>query len=105
MTTDELKELHVQTCQKCLITMLAKNGAYNGYDDDALGNFKSVEDGICDAEVGLLVRLNDKWQRIKTLVRTSTDEGDEAIVDTIDDAVNYFILLKAIIIDKAREVK
>lgn len=104
MTYDELKELHVQTCQKCLITMLAKNGAYNGYDD-ALGNFKSVTDGICEAETGLLVRLNDKWQRIKTLVRKQTDEGDEAIVDTIDDAVNYFILLKAIILDKHKEVK
>ena len=105
MTLDELKEVHVKTCQKCLITMLAKNGAYNGYED-ALGNFKSVETkGICTAEQGILVRLSDKMERMQTLIIKGGECADEAVVDTVDDAINYLILLKAILIDKHRELQ
>lgn len=101
MTKDALKEFHVKTFQKCLNTMLQKNEDYNGHED-ALGNFKDVEErSITSSEVGVRVRINDKYNRMCNLFATrSNGSHDESLDDTIDDMINYLIILKAVMQDK-----
>ncbi len=68
-----------------------KNHDYSG--DDPLSNLKSsVEIGI-PAWKGILIRLMDKWARLKTFAKKETLEvKDESIKDTLMDSAVYSLL-------------
>jgi hypothetical protein len=74
----------------------AKGGDYSGGDRDMLANLRQCEDiGIAPWR-GVLVRISDKWERIKSLARNGRENSpavkDESILDTMLDAANYFML-------------
>ena len=95
MNTEQLKELFMQTFAKCTDTMLKKNHDYSK-GNNALRNFELVEYlGIADTPQGVLVRLSDKFMRICNLYNTDAKVKDEAVEDTIDDMINYLVILKA----------
>ncbi len=70
--------------KKCCEIGLKKNEAYGA---DNILRFK---------EKGLIVRLSDKYARIKNLLeneknKTKIDEFNETIKDTLEDIINYSI--------------
>lgn len=73
---------------------------YSG-DADCNQNIKACERlGIASAETGVLIRLMDKIQRVKTLLTSEAKVKDESILDTIIDARNYLCILYDLIQEK-----
>lgn len=92
MTTDELAlEIGQIFDQELLPLIKMKNLDYAGFDD-ALKVFREY------GSYGILVRLGDKYSRLKTLMaepRRPIKEiiTDEKIEDTVKDFLNYGLLL------------
>lgn len=86
-----------KTFKACLDTVKKKNADYSGKSVDPFKNFKnSIVVGV-SPEKAILVRLMDKMSRISSLIENNPEVKEEAITDTIDDAINYFAILKAYI--------
>ena len=71
----------------------AKNADYG--DGKQLGNFMEAEDFGVEAWRGALVRLSDKYSRVKSLAKRINQEGevkDESFEDTLIDLANYALL-------------
>ncbi|MBU1173211.1 MAG: DUF1599 domain-containing protein [Proteobacteria bacterium] len=47
-------------------------------------------------EMGVVVRMNDKFARIKNLVKSGIDPIHEALADTYDDIAGYAILARMV---------
>ena len=77
---DELAKLHSR-----------KNHDYAGHDP--LSNFNACEDFGIPPWKGCLVRMSDKWNRIKNFARSdSLEVADETIEDTLKDLAVYSLL-------------
>ena len=101
MTSTELFSVADMTFTNCSTTLKAKNHDYAKNDADALRNFKAVEFfNLTDISVGVCVRLCDKFMRICNLLNSKAAVKDETIEDTIDDMINYLVILKSTIIEK-----
>lgn len=62
---------------------------------DPFQNFRMVESmGLCSVEVGILVRMSDKMQRISNLLSREAQVKDESISDTLSDLRNYANILQ-----------
>ena len=98
MTTDELLNLHDETCSNCREIMRRKNADYCGGSHDPFANFRiSSVFGIHPA-LGIMMRMTDKMQRIKAFVANgSLAVKAETFEDACDDLVNYSILLKGLL--------
>ena len=106
MNRDELLAFHKEFCEKTLAVMEAKNHDYAGSSgDDPFANFRAVELlGLCSKEKGVLVRMLDKFQRLKNFEEAGRlAVAGEGPLDTCLDTVNYAILLAAMITEKAGE--
>jgi len=69
-----------------------KNANYAGDGDDPFKNFRECWDFNIPAWKGILIRLSDKWSRIKNLAKGIEDKVGEAIDDTLmDNGVYSFI--------------
>lgn len=79
----------------CLETAVRKNHDYGGSNNDPFANFRNSTIAGVTVERGILVRLMDKMSRISTLLDKEAQVKDEAVNDTIDDAINYLAILKA----------
>jgi hypothetical protein len=107
ITTEELLALHQATSAECYSTMKAKNSDYTGGSgvDDPFANFNMAAAMGVDPVIGILLRMGDKMQRIRSFVN---DGGlkvkNETVYDACEDIVNYAILIKAMCVEKAREV-
>jgi hypothetical protein len=97
MTREELLRMHQETCDKCRQIMSAKNADYSHGNSPFL-NFRSSEIlGVHPAK-GLLIRVLDKIQRIKSYIdRGELSVKNESVEDAIEDVINYMILLKGMI--------
>ena len=97
----EFLDMARETCDKALEILGAKNDDYSTRDlqGDGLHNFRLIETyKLATAETGVFVRLSDKMTRIANFLNTGIlSVQDEKIEDTICDAMNYLIILKAII--------
>ena len=70
-----------------------KNADYG--DGRQLGNFMEAEDFGVEAWRGALVRLSEKYSRVKSLAKRVNQEGevkDESFEDTLIDLANYALL-------------
>lgn len=79
---EEMREIHNR-----------KNADYG--NGKQLGNFEEAKDFGVTAFQGVLVRISDKYSRIKSLSKRENNEGevkDESIEDTLLDLANYAIL-------------
>lgn len=70
----------------------AKNHDYAGEGGDPYSNFRECEDIGIPAWKGILIRMSDKWSRIKNLVDSDPAVKGESIKDTLLDLANYSIL-------------
>ena len=98
MTLQQLLELHQETTDKCRQIMKKKNSDYTGGKkaDDVFANFRCSTILDVHPVVGIMMRVMDKIQRIKTF----TNDGELSVSgETVDDAceeiINYAILAKA----------
>jgi hypothetical protein len=88
-----------QTFNECLIILSNKNHDYSKGDDE-FRNFKlisKIRKNITPAD-GIIVRITDKIARIGNLLDLKTEVirvKDEKLEDTIKDAINYLVILKA----------
>jgi hypothetical protein len=104
MENKELFSIAESTFKACLDTMAKKNHDYAKDTVDALRNFKAVEYfKLTDSSTGIAVRLCDKWMRICNLLNTAAHVKDEKVEDTINDMINYLVILKASIVERDRE--
>ena len=75
------------TFKKCLTIVDSKNADYAN-NDDPFQNFRAAEqNGIMPTEVGMLIRMQDKWARIINLIKRGgkSHVKDESLDDTILD--------------------
>jgi hypothetical protein len=99
----KLKQIHKDTTEKCLDIMLKKNSDYTGGENsnDVFANFRMSEFFDVDPIIGIMMRVLDKIQRIKSF----TNDGelkvnDESVYDACEDVVNYAILAKAMFVER-----
>lgn len=73
----------------------AKNADYTGGSDDAFANFKVTEHlGLSDARTGVLIRMVDKIQRVKSfIVKGELKVKDESATDAVRDIIGYSLIL------------
>jgi len=82
-----------------------KNADYSGGSEDALANFKLCQTaGLAEAETGILIRMMDKIQRVKSFVsKGSLQVEDETAKDAARDLIGYSICLLALLEDRQTE--
>lgn len=112
MNVQDMVQRHQEICDKAREVMEKKNHDYAAPSErraDPLAifaNFRQCEFlNICSVESGMLVRLSDKFSRICNLLREGHQRSikDEAVTDTIQDAINYLILLQ-LYLEASKEV-
>jgi hypothetical protein len=103
MNKQALLKIHNETCRQALAIMDVKNNDYSGgeHAHDALANFKASESLGLHPITGLLLRMQDKLQRLKSFANDGKlAVPNESAEDACLDLVNYAILAKALIIDE-----
>jgi hypothetical protein len=99
ITREQLLDLHTETCGSALKIMVDKNTDY-GATDDALRNFRLCENMGIPIDIGILTRLGDKMARIgKIITSGKVAVKSETVEDTIMDAINYLVILRAAIME------
>jgi len=96
METDNvmLKDME-STFKECLEVAKKKNADYAGAGNDPFRNFRNSSVVGVPPQQGVMVRLMDKMSRIGNLLTKEAEVKDEAVEDTIDDAINYLAILKS----------
>jgi len=79
---------------RCLTIAAKKNADYTG-GADPFRNFRNAELVGVPVARGILVRITDKLARISTLLDKPPAVVDEALTDSLDDAINYLAILGA----------
>lgn len=92
-TNDLLQDMN-ETFIKCHEIARKKNSDYGG-GSDPYNNFRNTKIVGVSVQDGIMVRLTDKFSRIATLLKKKAEVSDESIEDTINDAINYFAILKS----------
>lgn len=102
-TREELLAMHETTCKAAVEIMKVKNADY-GASTDALRNFRLCDMLGVPLTHGIVTRLGDKLARIGKIVTSGeTAVKSETVTDTILDAINYLVILKAAIDEKDKE--
>lgn len=100
----QLFELHKETCEAARELMVKKSHDYTNGSTDPFANFRGSEFLNVPAEIGILIRMMDKFKRIETFVsKNDLKVEDENVFDSITDIINYSILLKGIILSRRKE--
>jgi len=75
----------------------AKNSDYTS-DDDAFGNFREAEDFGVSPLIGVVLRMSDKFKRVKSYCKTGgLCVQDESIMDAFKDIIGYSVMACAMI--------
>jgi hypothetical protein len=108
MNTEQLLNLHDETCGKCKEIMKQKNSDYTGGKNatDVFANFNSSIILDIHPVQGLLLRLIDKIQRIRSFTNDKQLQvSNESVEDACEDIVNYAILAKAMLIEERKKIE
>lgn len=82
----------------------AKNLDYSG-DKDPLRNLRQCADAGIDPWVGVVVRLTDKMDRLKSFAKARTFAvKDEGIADTLIDVANYALLCLVLFEEQEQQI-
>lgn len=96
MNTKEYLDLVEKEMKDLLEVLRAKNSDYTGGSQDPFSNFRVTEKlGLSSAETGILIRMVDKIQRVKSfLAKGKLEVKNEAVEDALRDIIGYsFIML------------
>ena len=81
-----------------------KNTDYSGggrKEDDPLANFKGSEEFGIDTGIGIILRMSDKFQRVKAFYKNGKMAvKGEGIKDAMRDIANYALLYNALLVEK-----
>jgi hypothetical protein len=105
MTQELYLSKFLEECEAEYALTKAKNSDYANAED-AFANFTLVEKmtgGRITTEMGFVVRISDKLQRIANLISHEPNVADEKITDTLRDLGTYSKLFK-IYMDSKREM-
>ena len=108
MNTEQLLNLHDETCSKCKEIMKKKNSDYTGGKNatDVFANFNSSVILDIHPVQGLLLRLIDKIQRIRSFTNDKQLQvSNESVDDACEDIINYAILAKAMLIEERKKIE
>lgn len=83
---NNILEKHKELCDRIHSTCVAKNHDYGNSASDLYKKF-----GL----ISYIVRMNDKMNRINTLIKREAEVKDEKITDTLLDLANYCLLAVA----------
>jgi len=98
MTLNDLLNLHEETAIRCRDIMIDKNADYTGGSSDPFANFRMTEAIGIPAELGILIRIMDKIQRVRSFVENGELQvKSESVDDALEDIINYTILIKGLI--------
>lgn len=94
---EKLMSLHEETLLHCQEIMRAKSHDYSN-GSDPYANFRIAEMFGLHPVTGILLRVTDKLQRIRSFVSTGELKvSGESVDDACDDIVNYAILMKGLL--------
>lgn len=80
-----------------------KNARYSHAESNAFKNFEMSEyHNLTTREIGVAVRLGDKYSRLATLLTANNPTSDEAIIDTVEDFIGYLAILHAMLKEKSK---
>ena len=86
---------------QCIDLHHRKNRGYAGRSADPWANFRLCEQFGISAVDGCLTRLSDKYARLMNLKSDRTlDRVNEPITDTLQDLINYSIILCCLLDEK-----
>jgi len=101
MTKDEYLKLADETLAEVLMLVTKKNNDYTAGTADPFNNFRLATMEGVTPETGLMIRVQDKMQRIRTYINSGsllvTGEGYE---DAIHDIIGYMLILKGLLVEK-----
>ena len=103
MDIEELKKIHEETSKKCLGIMIKKNSDYTGGEKatDIFANFKNSKYLGVDPIIGIMMRVMDKIQRIRSFANDKKLKVEnESVYDACEDIINYMVLAKAMFIEE-----
>jgi hypothetical protein len=105
MTKKEYLQLVKEELALIEATIQKKNADYTANSDNPFANFELAEYlDIATAEAGLLIRVCDKIQRVKSFLKTGTLQvKSESYKDSLRDIIGYCLLLIGIM--EAKEKK
>lgn len=93
-TSEDLDNLHIELCAKANSIMKTKNHDYSGASGDPFANFRGSTFLGISPEIGILLRCQDKFQRIRTFVnKGELAVKEESVMDAVVDTINYMVLL------------
>lgn len=105
MNKTELLQLNQDLCAKALIIMKMKNQDYTAGSDDPFFNFRGAEARGIDAELGLILRMDDKINRIIAFIKNGElAVPDEGIIDIGCDLINYSVLVTGLMIERLERI-
>ena len=103
LTQTELLELHDALSETARDIMRAKNTDYTA-GGGVFANFDLSEQLGIPRELGLLLRVQDKLQRLRSFIDSGTlAVKDESATDAVLDIINYMILLAGMIKEAGHE--
>ena len=85
--------------------MIKKNSDYTGgkKSNDIFANFRSSEILGVNPVLGIMMRVMDKIQRIRSFTEDGKLEvSDESVYDACEDVINYMILAKAMFVEQRK---
>lgn len=103
MTKQEYEAMVAATFEEIVATLKQKNADYTGISADPFANFRLSElEGVAP-ERGLLIRVQDKMQRVRSFLDQGRSfvEG-ESFEDAIHDIIGYMVLLKGMLLEKTQ---
>lgn len=98
-----LFDLQDDTFRKCKDIIKAKNADYSD-TGDPYSNFRAAEIFGVHPATGILLRVMDKIQRIKSFIeKNKLEVQGESFEDACDDIINYMVLIKGYIKDNQQD--
>lgn len=99
MRTEDVIRIHHDLCANAQSLMRRKQADYTNGTDDPFRNFAlGPSMGVGTVPSGIFIRFLDKVSRLATFIHRGKFEVNESVQDTIVDAINYLVLLKASVI-------
>ena len=108
MKIEEIIEILDKTSEQLKTTLKQKSSDYTGGEKstDPFANFRATECLGVDPVIGIMMRIIDKIQRIRSFVNDGQLKvPNESVYDAFDDIIGYTILAKAMIMEKRQSKK
>jgi hypothetical protein len=101
MTKPQYEAMIEATFNEIVTTLRQKNADYTGVSEDPFANFRLSELEGVPPERGLMIRVQDKMQRIRSFMDQGRSfvEG-ESFEDAIHDIIGYMVLLKGLLLEQ-----